>query len=143
MKHNLSLAQPYSKITDITRTSRERKSFCFLTQSHRDTNPHFHGDKDLWYIPMPPPVSLIEGEKGGGIPLLLILCGFVSLCDYFSPFSLPRFHEDRFHDDKSYLLKNIPRVQVCNLNPHVYTFEAAIAVLSFVIKLNSGFRLQT
>jgi len=43
----------------------------------------------------------------GGIPSLLILCGFVSLCDYFSPFPVPRFHEDRFHEDKSYLLKNI------------------------------------
>ena len=31
---------------------------------------------------MPLPVPLIEGEKGGGIPSLLILCGFVSLCDY-------------------------------------------------------------
>jgi len=49
-----------------------------------------------------PPVPLIEGEKGGGIPSFLILCGFVSLCDYFSPFPVPRFHEDR-----SYLLKNI------------------------------------
>ncbi|HHT9123760.1 MAG TPA: hypothetical protein ACFYEF_12900, partial [Candidatus Wunengus sp. YC63] len=87
IKHNLSLAQPYSKIADILRMSRERMSFCLLTQSHQDTNPHFHGDKDLWYIPMPLPVPLIEGEKGGGIPSLLILCGFVSLCDSFSPFS--------------------------------------------------------
>src|SRR3989339_725249 len=62
--HNQSLAQPYSKITDITRTSRKTKSFCLLTQSHQDTNPHFHGDKDLWYIPMPLPVPLIGGRKG-------------------------------------------------------------------------------
>ena len=36
----------------LTRTSRKRKSFFFLTQSRQDTNPHFHGDKDLWYIPI-------------------------------------------------------------------------------------------
>ncbi|OHB38787.1 MAG: hypothetical protein A2Y09_00815 [Planctomycetes bacterium GWA2_39_15] len=47
------------------------------------TKPPRH--KDLWYIPMPPPVPFIEGEKGGGIPSFIILCGFVSLCDYFSP----------------------------------------------------------
>jgi len=29
------------------------------------------------------------------------------------------------------------------LNPNVYTFEAAIAILSVVIQLNTGFRLQT
>ena len=48
----------------LTRTSRKRKSFIFLTQSRQGTNPHFHGNKDLWYIPMPPPVPLIEGERG-------------------------------------------------------------------------------
>jgi hypothetical protein len=41
----------------------------------------------IYGISLPPPVPLIEGEKGGGIPSFLILCGFVSLCDYFSPFS--------------------------------------------------------
>jgi len=47
-------------------------------------------------------IPIFRGTRIYGVSPFLILCGFVSLCDYFSPFPVPRFH-----GDKSYLLKNI------------------------------------
>jgi len=47
------------------------------------TKPPRH--KDLWYIPISP---FSRGQELFLIfPSFIILCGFVSLCDYFSPFS--------------------------------------------------------
>jgi len=61
-------------------SSRKKKGFLFP-----HTKPPRH--KDLWYIPTLPCPPHWGGERGRNpqcISSFFILCGSVSLCDYFS-----------------------------------------------------------